>query len=130
MTDRKEKFTPGPWRAGRGPSSDFVAAAGRDETLAAWPRSDENAAKLLRGSGFMQEIFCYALVKDVEDAESRCRTLRQWGIVPFAQPYRDFTSNSELSEDQKRFARFVNIKGGKMLLKMKFKDYYSGRETI
>lgn len=42
--ERKEKFTPGKWKAGRGPSFDFVAAAGRDKTLAAWPRSDENAA--------------------------------------------------------------------------------------
>ena len=34
-----------------------------------------SAVKLLRGYGFKQEIFCYALVQNVEEAEKRCRRL-------------------------------------------------------
>ena len=54
------------------------------------------------------------------------RELVKMGIVPFAQPYRDFANNTEPSSRQKAFAAFVNVKGGKMLNKMKFKDYKRG----
>ena len=85
------------------------------------------AVTLLRGAGIKQEIFCYMLFKDdIAEAENRARELLKMKVTPFAQPYRDFSGKTELSDNQKIFARYVNIKGGKIVLKMKFKDYYSG----
>ena len=36
--------------------------------------------------------------------------LRKLGTEPFAQPYRDFTTNAEPSRELKDFARWVNDK--------------------
>ncbi len=55
-------------------------------------------------------IFVYVLVTDIESAERRCIAIRDAGADPFAQPYRDFTNNIEPTEEQKRFARWVNRK--------------------
>ena len=52
-------------------------------------------------------IFVYLLVTDVADANERCRILKQLGVIPFAQPYRD-EYNTPRTEEQKRFARYVN----------------------
>lgn len=83
------------------------------------------AIALLRESGLRQEIFCYMLVTDdLEDAESRARELVRMGVTPFAQPFRNLTTNQEPSPRQRDFARFVNVKGGKLVLKMKFADYH------
>lgn len=56
------------------------------------------------------KVFCYLLVQDIESAERRAIALRNIGVSPFAQPYRDFTTNKEPSRELKRFARWVNRK--------------------
>lgn len=82
------------------------------------------AVRLIRETGSRREIFCYMLVQDIADAEIRLRALVELGITPFAQPYRDFTDNAATTKEQRDFARFANVKGGKLCLKMSFKEYY------
>lgn len=55
-------------------------------------------------------IFVYVLVQDIESAERRVQFLRKLGANPFAQPYRDFTTNAEPARELKDFARWVNDK--------------------
>lgn len=55
-------------------------------------------------------MFVYLLVQDIESAEKRAIALRDVGASPFAQPYRDFTTNAEPDRELKRFARWVNRK--------------------
>ena len=79
---------------------------------------------LIRESGFKREIFCYMLVQDIGDAEIRLRALVDLDVIPFAQPFRDFTGDSTPTAEQRKFASFVNVKGGKLCRKMSFKEYY------
>ncbi len=69
----------------------------------------EKAVTLLRDAGCTQELFCYMLVKDIQDAYYRAEFLRNLKVDPFAQPYRDY-SGTEPTMEQKRFARWVNQK--------------------
>ena len=55
-------------------------------------------------------FFVYVLVKDIEDALERVMFLKGLGLDPFAQPYRDFNTNAEPTQEQRRFARWVNHK--------------------
>jgi dihydroneopterin aldolase len=55
-------------------------------------------------------VFVYVLVQDVESAERRAIALRNIGANPFAQPYRDFTTNAEPPQEQRDLARWVNHK--------------------
>lgn len=55
-------------------------------------------------------VFVYVLVQDIESAERRVVKLREIGAEPFAQPYRDFDTNSEPSKECVDFARWVNNK--------------------
>jgi hypothetical protein len=55
-------------------------------------------------------IFVYVLVRDVDDANDRCKILKRLGVNPFAQPYRDFENNRQPSPEQRNFARYVNHK--------------------
>ena len=82
------------------------------------------AVSLLQESGFKREIFCYMLVQDIGDAEIRLRALVDLDVIPFAQPFRDFTGDSTPTAEQRKFASFVNVKGGKLCRKMSFKEYY------
>lgn len=82
------------------------------------------AVALIREHRPGMQIFCYMLVQDVTEAETRLRELVKMGVTPFAQPYRDFSDNAQPSLVQRNFARFANVKGGKLCLKIKFKDYY------
>lgn len=71
----------------------------------------ERAVKLYRAAAQKKgNIFCYVLVKDVEDALERVEFLRRLGVDPFAQPYRDFINNVEPTQEQRSFARWVNHK--------------------
>lgn len=56
------------------------------------------------------KVFVYLLVQDIASAERRAIALRGAGAEVFAQPYRDFENNIEPTEEQKRFARWVNKK--------------------
>lgn len=53
-------------------------------------------------------IFVYCLIQDVDDALERINALRKLGVLPFAQPYRDFDNNVEPTNEQKRLARWCN----------------------
>lgn len=79
---------------------------------------------LLRECGFRREIFVYMLVNDIGDAETRLKALVDLRVTPFAQPYRDFTVNSTPTAEQRKFASYVNVKGGKLCRKMSFREYY------
>lgn len=81
------------------------------------------AVSMIRQHNEKQQIFVYLLVQGIEDAEKRLQAMLKLNVTPFAQPYRDFSADSEPTEEQKRFAAFVNVKGGRLALKMKFKDY-------
>ena len=70
-------------------------------------------------------IFCYVLVQDIRSAERRVLVLRDAGISPFAQPYRDFANNIEPSAEMMRFARWVNHKAIFKSVKT-FADYKTG----
>ena len=54
-------------------------------------------------------FWAYALVQNVEEAHRRVLALREMGVEPFAQPYRDY-DGGEPTEEQKAFARWVNRK--------------------
>lgn len=55
-------------------------------------------------------VFVYVLIQDVESGERRAIALREVGANPFAQPYRDFTTNAEPPQEQRDLARWVNHK--------------------
>ena len=82
------------------------------------------AVSLIRENGCKREIFCYMLVQDIVDAEIRLRALVDLDVIPFAQPFRDFMGDSTPTAEQRKFASFVNVKGGKLCRKMSFKEYY------
>ena len=70
----------------------------------------EQATAYMREAGFSPSRFwCYALIQDVEEAHRRVKALREMGVEPFAQPYRDF-NGAEPTDEQKAFARWVNSK--------------------
>lgn len=56
------------------------------------------------------KVFVYVLIQDIESGERRAIALRDIGANPFAQPYRDFTTNIEPPLEQRQFARWVNHK--------------------
>jgi hypothetical protein len=55
-------------------------------------------------------IFVYLLVKDVSEANERCKILKRLNVNPFAQTYRDYDKNVLPTPEQKRFAWYVNQK--------------------
>lgn len=70
----------------------------------------EQAIAYLREAGIPAwRHWCYVLVQDVDDANRRVEALREMGVTPFAQPYRDY-NGGEPTYEQKRFARWCNDK--------------------
>ena len=70
----------------------------------------QQATAYLREAGISPSRFwAYALVRDVKEAHSRVLALRDMGVEPFAQPYRDY-DGGEPTEEQNAFARWVNRK--------------------
>ena len=55
-------------------------------------------------------VFVYVLIQDIASGERRAIALRDVGANPFAQPYRDFTTNAEPPQEQRDLARWVNHK--------------------
>ena len=55
-------------------------------------------------------VFVYVLIQDIESGERRAIALRDVGANPFAQPYRDFTTNAEPPQEWRDLARWVNHK--------------------
>ena len=81
-----------------------------------------NATKLLRKYGCKpSNYFVYLLVNDIESALLRAEKLKEYNLDPFAQPYRDYTSNKEPTREQKNFARWVNHKA--IFKSVRYKDY-------
>ncbi len=68
------------------------------------------AVKLLRKFKSKIEIFCYVMVKDVAESLDRVEQLRTLTVTPFAQPFRDFASDTEITKEQAHFSRWVNRK--------------------
>jgi len=70
----------------------------------------EQATAYLREAGVARSrLWAYVLVQDVEETHRRVLALRDMGITPVAQPYRDY-DGGEPSVEQHRFARWVNNK--------------------
>lgn len=68
------------------------------------------ATAYLKEAGVAQSrLWSYALVRDVEEALQRVQALREMGVEPFVQPYRDY-DGGEPTEEQKALARWVNRK--------------------
>ena len=57
-----------------------------------------------------RRYFVYVLIKDVEDALERIKFLKGLDLDPFAQPYRDFCTCSEPTQEQRDLARWCNHK--------------------
>jgi hypothetical protein len=73
--------------------------------------SIQKAVTLLRWHNCTpRRYFVYTLVKDIPDALERVRFLKGLDLDPFAQPYRDFTTNADPLPEQRAFARWVNMK--------------------
>ena len=69
----------------------------------------EQAVAYLREAGIAKSrLWAYVLVEDVEDAHRRVLALEKMGVLPFAQPYRDY-DGGEPTNEQKAFARWVNV---------------------
>lgn len=74
-----------------------------DKVLMAIDRLGKHGVKPYR-------VFVYLLVQDIDSAERRAKALREIGAEPFAQPYRDFTTNAEPPQEWRDLARWVNHK--------------------
>lgn len=82
----------------------------------------KKALKYLNSYGFKNyKVSVYVLVKDIPDALERVEFLRGVGCDPFAQPYRDLTTNKEPKKELKKFARWVNHKA--IFKTVEWKDY-------
>ena len=66
-------------------------------------------------------IFVYTLIKDTNDALIRLNKLKEIGVTPFAQPYRDFDNKITPSIEQKKIARWCNHKA--IFNTIEFKHY-------
>jgi len=85
----------------------------------------QKAVELLRWhNATPRAYFVYVLVRDVADALERVRFLKMLNLDPFAQPFRDFTTNSEPTKEQKDFARWVNHKA--IFKSTTWEDYRKG----
>lgn len=66
-------------------------------------------------------IFVYTLIKETKDALIRLNKLKEIGVTPFAQPYRDFDNKIIPTMDQKKIARWCNRK--EIFNTINFQDY-------
>lgn len=89
----------------------------------------ERAAAYLKEAGVApSRLWTYALVRDVEEAYRRIIALRDMGITPFAQPYRDY-DGGEPTVEQRALARWVNKKS--VFYSCTWEDFhYPGKESI
>ena len=82
----------------------------------------ESAAHLLRGAGLKpKRLFAYVLLTDLHSSYERIKYLKGIDIMPFAQPYRDFTPKQIIPQWQLDMARWCNDKA--ILATCDFKDY-------
>ena len=72
--------------------------------------SVERAVRLLKEAGSRTPVFCYCLIREPEEALQRLNFLRRLGVIPFAQPFRDFTGRNDVpTPEQKDLARWANL---------------------
>lgn len=90
------------------------------DTKSAIPDVKNAVENLLKHGIKPYRVFCYVLVKDIEDALYRIKYLRNLGVMPFAQPYRDFT-NTPPAQNIKDLARWCNHRA--IFKSCDFKDY-------
>jgi hypothetical protein len=89
----------------------------------------QKAVELLRWhNATPRAYFVYVLVKEIPDALERIRFLKMLNLDPFAQPYRDFRTNSEPTAEQKAFARWVNHKA--IFKSVLWEDYRKGVKSL
>lgn len=83
----------------------------------------KNAITKIRKHGYTGRVFVYVLAKELEEALSRINELCSFDkeIVPFCQPYRDFTNIKEPPRELKRLARWCNFQAIRKTVE--FKDY-------
>ncbi|MDR1056471.1 MAG: radical SAM protein [Prevotellaceae bacterium] len=82
----------------------------------------EQAAVLLRSAGLKPTcLFAYVLLTDLQSSYERINFLKKLDIMPFAQPYRDFTPKQIIPHWQRDMARWCNDKA--ILKSCDFKDY-------
>jgi hypothetical protein len=82
----------------------------------------EKAAGLLRGAGLKpHRLFSYVLLTDLQGSLERINFLKELDIMPFAQPYRDFTPKQVIPQWQFDMARWCNDKA--ILGTCDFRDY-------
>jgi hypothetical protein len=84
------------------------------------------AARLLRHAGLKpNRILCYVLLTDLQGSLERINFLIKQDIIPFAQPYRDFTNRQEAPQWQADMARWCNRTA--LLKSTSFQDYQPRR---
>lgn len=84
----------------------------------------DTAIAYLKEAGIpTSKMFFYTLVKDgeIDDAERRVLQLDHHGCQPFAMPYRNLDTNSAPTKEQRKFARWVNMKS--VFKTCDYKDY-------
>lgn len=81
----------------------------------------KRAVTRLRNAGYAREIFCYCLIQDTDEALERIEFLRNIGVTPFAQPYRDLEKNVDISDVARALARWTNHKA--IFKSVSFHDY-------
>lgn len=79
------------------------------DTLPMLPVVVEAVQRMEKAGISRSRFWCYVLVQDIREALKIVMTLDDWGITPFAQPYRDY-DGGEPTRDQMDFARWVNNK--------------------
>ena len=85
-----------------------------------------DAVRLVRSFGYRGEFFIYVLAKEVEEAYDRIRRLTAIDkkIVPFCQPFRDFTFGGAPPVELRRLARWCNIQSIRKTIP--FEEYKTG----
>ncbi|KAA6348059.1 hypothetical protein EZS27_004511 [termite gut metagenome] len=91
------------------------------DTKAAIPYIESAVKNLSKYGVKPYRVFCYVLVKDVEDALYRIKYLHKLGVTPFAQPYRDFTTNTFPTLETRDLARWCNHRA--IFKSCDFRDY-------
>ena len=82
----------------------------------------ERTVNLLGNHGVKPyRIFVYTLIQDCDEALKRIYAMDSLGVMTFAQPYRDFVNGYEPSEEQRRIARWCNMKATHRTVK--YEDY-------
>ena len=82
----------------------------------------ERATKLLREENCKPtHYFVYVLLKELQDSYERVKFCKNLELKPFAQPFRDFTSNQIIPQWQKDMAHYTNKKS--ILYSIDFKDF-------